>query len=131
MIGLDTNVLVRYLTQDAPEQASKAEQLIDKHCTKDEPGHISLVVLCELVWVLRGAYGYEKNLVIKVLEQIMATSELMVEAEHIAKLALVAFKTNTADFADYVVVFSNRTAGCEMTYSFDQKLLRHKHVHKP
>ena len=57
MIGLDTNVLLRYLTQDDPKQAERANNLILSQCTLQEPGQISLVVLCELVWVLRGAYG--------------------------------------------------------------------------
>ncbi len=52
MIGLDTNVLVRYLTQDDPQQSARANNLIETQCTKNEPGWIALIVLCELVWVL-------------------------------------------------------------------------------
>lgn len=131
MIGLDTNVLVRYLTQDHPEQASKASRLIETRCTKDEPGFISLIVLCELVWVLRGAYGYEKKLVTEVLERIMETRELRVEAEQTARSALSAFRRGPADFADYVIIFSNRAQGCETTYSFDQRLARNNFAHVP
>ena len=127
MIGLDTNVLVRYLTQDDPEQASRAERIIEG-CSKEEPGHIALIILCELVWVLRGAYNYEKRLLIRVLEQILSTRELQVEAEHIARAALAAYSKGTADFADYVIVSSNRIAGCEKTYSFDKKLAQHPQV---
>jgi predicted nucleic-acid-binding protein len=131
MIGLDTNVLVRYLTQDHPAQALKASQLIEKHCTQDAPGFVSLVVLCELVWVLRGAYGYQKTLVVEVLEHILAVRELQVEAEHIAGAALRAFRRGRADFADYIVVFSNQAKGCGFTYSFDQKLISHPSVRTP
>jgi len=131
MIGLDTNVLVRYLTQDHPEQASKASRLIETRCTKDEPGFISLIVLCELVWVLRGAYGYEKRLVTEVLERIMETRELKVEAEQTARSALSAFRRGPADFADYVIIFSNRAQGSETTYSFDQRLARNNFAHAP
>lgn len=131
MIGLDTNVLVRYLTQDDPEQASRAGQLIETYCTKDDPGFVSLIVLCELVWVLRGAYGYEKELVIAVLEQILTTSELRVEAEHTARSSLTAYRRGSADFADYVILFSNRAQGCEITYSFDQRLARNDHARSP
>lgn len=131
MIGLDTNVLVRYLTQDDPEQASRAGRLIESRCTKEDPGYVSLVVLCELAWVLRGAYAYEKHLVIKVLEHILASSELRVEAEHIARSALAAFRRDLADFADYIVIFSNHSAGCKATFSFDQKLARHDLVEVP
>ena len=131
MIGLDTNVLVRYLTQDDPDQALRAGRVIEKSCTKDAPGWITLVVLCELVWVLRGAYGYKKKLIVEVLEQILATRELQVEAEHIARPALAAFRRGQADFADYVIVFTNRACGCEHTYSFDQKLASHGSVRMP
>jgi predicted nucleic-acid-binding protein len=131
MIGLDTNVLVRYLTQDDPDQAVRAGQIIETCCTKDEPGLVSLVVLCELVWVLRGAYGYEKQLVIEVLDQIMAISELQVEAEDIARSSLTAFRRGPADFADYVIVISNRARGSTVTYSFDKKLAEHDYVRMP
>jgi predicted nucleic-acid-binding protein len=131
MIGLDTNVLVRYLTQDHPEQASQASQLIEKHCTIDDPGFISLVVLCELVWVLRGAYEYKKQLVVKVLDQIMTIKELIVEAEQTVRYALAAYRNGPADFADYVIIFSNRAQGCETTYSFDKRLTKNDYVRLP
>ena len=130
MIGLDTNVLVRYLTQDDPDQAARAGRIIEA-CTKEEPGLVSLVVLCELVWVLRGAYGYEKRLVIEVLEQIMLTSQLQVEGEDIARLSLKAFRQGPADFADYVIIFSNRAGGSGITYSFDKKLAAHDYARIP
>ncbi len=131
MIGLDTNVLVRYLTQDDPDQAARASRIMETCCTKDEPGLVSLVVLCELVWVLGGAYGYEKKLVIEVLEQIMAISELQVEAEDIARSALAAFRQGSADFADYVIIISNRARGSTVTYSFDKKLAGHEYARMP
>ncbi len=131
MIGLDTNVLARYLTQDDPEQSAKASHLIETGCTRHEPGRISLVVLCELTWVLGGAYGYEKRLIIQVLEHILASRELSVENEDIARSALAAFRRGGADFAHYVIVFSNRSAGCEATYSFDRKLTKHDSVRLP
>ncbi len=131
MIGLDTNVLVRYLTQDEPEQAERATRLVLSQCTREDPGRISLVVLCELVWVLRGAYGYSKALVVETLEQILATRELQVESANIAASALFAYKKGPADFADYAIVFSNRAAGCDLTCSFDRKLSKHRFVRMP
>ena len=68
MISLDTNFLVRYLTQDDPEQSLLSTRLIESSCTRKEPGQISLVVLYELLWVLRGAYGYQKSLVTNAFE---------------------------------------------------------------
>ena len=131
MIGLDTNVLVRYLTQDHPEQSPRANELIESRCTREDPGWIPLIVVCELVWVLRGAYGYQKSVVIQVLEQILASRDLEVGDAQIAASALSAYKNGPADFADYAIVLSSRAAGCELTYSFDQKLARHQSVRMP
>lgn len=97
----------------------------------EEPGRISLDVLCELARVLAGAYGYEKTLVVLVLESILASRELSVENEDIARSALAAFRRGGAGFADYVTVYSNRFAGCEATYSFDRKLAKHDFVKMP
>ena len=119
MIGLDTNVLVRYLIQDDPAQALLATKLIEENCSKHSPGRLSLVVLCELVWVLSGAYRYPKKTILEALGQILITSELEVENEQVARLSLDAYKNGAADYADYVIGFSNKTSGCDVTYTFD------------
>lgn len=126
MIGLDTSVLVRYLTQDDPEQGAAAALLIESRCTRDAPGYVALTVLCELVWVLRKAYGYDRALIGSVLEKILISAELDVEGEDVVWCAVQAYRDGPADFADYVIVHGNRRAGCEITYTFDQKLARHE-----
>lgn len=131
MIGLDTNVLVRYLTQDHAEQSAQANHLIESCCTVENPAMIATVVLCELVWVLRGAYKYEKHWVIRVLEQILSTKEFSIEDPHTAGSALAAYRRGPADFSDYVIIYKNRSAGCETTYTFDHKLARHKRARIP
>lgn len=50
MIGLDTNVLVRYLAQDDPTQSPRATEIIEQEISKEKPGYISSVVLVETVW---------------------------------------------------------------------------------
>ncbi|MFQ3168802.1 MAG: putative nucleic-acid-binding protein [Limisphaerales bacterium] len=119
MIGLDTNVLIRYLVQDDPRQAKMATKLIEGKCSKQSPGRISLVVMCELVWVLLGAYRYPKKSVVAALGQLLITAELEVENEEVARLSLDAYRNGAADFADYVIGFSNKKAGCDVTYTFD------------
>lgn len=126
MIGLDTNVLTRYLTQDDARQAEAATRLIEGSCTQDAPGRVALTALVELVWVLRRAYGYDKGVVGDVVERIMTTVELEVENEDVAWPALQAYRAGPADFADYVVLYSNAFAGCERTYTFDRKLAQHE-----
>lgn len=131
MIGLDTNVLVRYLTQDNPEQSERANRLIETYCTRKTPGRIAMVVLCELVWVLRGAYRYKKSLIVEVLNQILATADLQIENEEVASQVLSAYRDGSADFADYAIIYVNRAAGCEATYSFDARLVKQDGVFEP
>jgi len=125
MIGVDTNVLVRYLVQDHPQQASQATRVLEQSCTRETPGRVALMVLCELVWVLRRAYGYEKSVVVEVLERLLMTDALAIEQEDLAWKALGSFKAGAADFADYVIVHANEQAGCEHTVTFDSKLAQH------
>ena len=131
MIGLDTNVMMRYLVQDDPKQSKQAEKLIEKRCNQESPGYIALIVLCELVWVMRRAYGYEKSMVVKVLDQLLTTAELVIQDEEIARKALEAYQAGQADYADYVLIFTNHYAGCPVTYSFDRKLAKHQYAALP
>ena len=121
MIGLDTNVLVRFVVQDDPEQAEAAGRLIETRCTRESPGLVSGLVLAELVWVLRGAYRLEKPVVVSVLRQILQTAELTVDDRAIVWAALSDFENGSADFADYLIGHGNNAAGCAATFSFDRK----------
>jgi len=124
MTGLDTNVLVRYLTQDDPTQARKANSLIDGAAGKGEPLHLDVVVLCELVWVLRGAYRLGKQTVGDALERILDAAQFSVEDRDLVREALEAYRVGQGDFADYVVGLRNRQAGCSATAAFDRALKR-------
>jgi len=131
MNGLDTNILVRYITQDDPEQAVQATRLIETRCTAITPGRVAHIVLCQLVWVLRRAYGYSKAQVVGVLDQVLVTAELAIENEGVAFQALDAYRDGPADFSDYLLALGNRAAGCEITYSFDTRLCAHPTAHLP
>jgi predicted nucleic-acid-binding protein len=119
LIGLDTNVLVRYLVQDDADQADAAGKLIDRHCSKEEPGRISLVVLCELVWVLSRAYRYSAAQIAGTLESLLQTAELEIEDAETAWAALRLYRLENAGYADAVIGLRNRRAGCEVTATFD------------
>lgn len=99
MIGLDTNVLVRYVTQDDPVQSPKASELIES-LTAFAPGFVSLVSVVELVWVLQSCYQSAKGDVVTVLETLLRTRELTIEHAEIIWQALRRFTASTADFAD-------------------------------
>lgn len=127
MIGLDTNVLVRYIVQDDPEQSHAATRLIESRCTVQSPGWVGVTVLMELVWVLTTAYRYEKAVVASVIRQLLRTTELMVEDRESAWTALREFGMGNADFADYLISHRNHASGCTQTYTFDRKAARGRH----
>lgn len=119
MIGLDTNVLVRYLVQDDLSQARKATQVITKQCTSEDPGFINRIVLCELVWVLESAYGYSKDTILGVLEKLLRTSQLKIEDIQSSWTAFRMYQRGKADFADCLMGATNRLSGCDTTVTFD------------
>lgn len=121
MIGLDTNVLVRYVVQDEPAQARAATRLIETKCSAETPGFVSLVVLTELVWVLDRAYGYPRADISAVLGALFATAELRMESPQLARMTAQAYAAGPADFADYLIGHIHSANGCETTYTFDRR----------
>lgn len=123
MIGLDTNVLVRHLTQDEPKQARAASRLIEEACTLDEPGYVNRVVICEVVWVLERAYRYERTVIAGCLETILRTADLRVENEKAVWTALGRYQEGY-DFADALIGETNLMAGAAETRTFDKRAAR-------
>lgn len=118
MIGLDTNVLVRYVTQDDPVQSPRANELIES-LTSFTPGFVSLVSVVELVWVLQSCYQSARSDVVTVLETLLRTRELTVEHAEIIWQALRRFTASNADFADCLIERCAHAAGCDYTATFD------------
>ena len=121
MIGLDTNVLVRYITQDDPAQCKAAAHLLEKTCSEESPGHINLIVLCELVWVLEDVYAYSKAQIAGTLEHLLRSRELRVQSSERAWAAWRGYRAGRADFADVLIAAINDAEGCSVTYTFDKK----------
>lgn len=124
MIGLDTNVLVRYVAQDDTRQSPKATRLIES-LTVDAPGYVSLVSVVELVWVLTGCYASTKGEICGVLETLLRTKEITVAHADTVWKALRLFKESKADFADCLIERSANEAGCSYTTTFDRDAARH------
>ena len=125
MTGLDTNVLVRYLTDDDPVQSKRAADLIATATTRGERCFISAVVLCELAWVLRGAYRVSQADLILTFDRILATAQFLVGDKDVVRRALDAYRSGRADFADYVIGALHLEAGCRKTVTFDRRLRGH------
>ena len=119
MIGLDTNVLVRYIMQDDAVQAAKASTLLES-LSADAPGWISLVSIVELVWVLAAAYGLGRGQILAALEVLLSTKELKVERADVAWKALRTWRGAKSDFADCLISSCAASAGCERTLTFDR-----------
>ena len=124
MIGLDTNVLVRYIVQDDAIQGTQAAHFIESQCSVEQPGWIDSITLCELVWVLESAFGYSRGVVADILRQILSTAELSVESTDQAWAALRAYDSGGADFADYLMGIRNRAQNCDSTWTFDKRAAR-------
>jgi predicted nucleic-acid-binding protein len=119
VIGLDTNVLVRYLVRDDPAQARIAAEVIVRDCTRESPAFINRIVLCELVWVLESAYGYSKETIAGVLEKVFRTTQFQVEDVQMAWTAFRLYQKGKADFSDCLLGAVNHDHGCERTVTFD------------
>ena len=119
MIGLDTNVVVRYLVQDEPDQSATASMVIDALTEKD-PGFLSLVTVVELYWVLRRAYKLSTARCAELVEGLLDARELRVGQDSIVRAALTASRGGL-DFPDAVIAELGRVAGCEHTVTFDQR----------
>ncbi len=119
MIGLDTDIIVRYLTHDDAAQTATAVRLIDS-LSQDSPGFLALIVITELVWVLEVSYRFKKNEIEQVLETLLRSKELVIEQAEILWQALRKFSAGRADFADCLIERCGYAAECQYTVTFDQ-----------
>ena len=131
MKGLDTNLLVRYLTEDDPEQAALATREIEAAADAGEPMLLQPLVLCELAWVLQSAYGFGKGHVLSVLEQILRTAQFEVADKDAVWQALGDYRRGKGDFSAYYLGRANREAGAEATLSLDKALSDSPHFQAP
>jgi predicted nucleic-acid-binding protein len=118
VIGLDTNVLVRYVMQDDPRQSPRATKLIES-LNPGAPGFVPVVALVELVWVLTASYGLARSQVVTVLETLVRSKELVIDRADLVSQALSRYSAGNADFADALIERTSAAAGCSITLTFD------------
>lgn len=126
MIGLDTNVLVRYLAQDDAVQSRRATEIIESQLTEEHPGFISVVTIVETVWVLERVYGLSNLEIAVAVERILQADTLRVQDEQEVFSAMVAVKTGAGDFPGALIGALGASAGCKVTLTFDKKAKRLK-----
>ena len=123
MIALDTNVLVRYLVRDDTEQAEAACSLLES-LTADRPGYICREVTVELAWVLERAYGYTRDQIATVLEELVATEGLVIEAANDVARAAFRYRAGGTGFSDLMMLAASERSGANPLYTFDQEAAR-------
>ena len=123
MIALDTNVLVRYLVRDDTEQAEAACSLLES-LTADRPGYICREVTVELAWVLERAYGYTRDQIATVLEELVATEGLVIEAANDVARAAFRYRAGGTGFSDLMMLAAAERSGANPLYTFDQEAAR-------
>lgn len=124
MIGLDTNILVRYLTQDDPVQSAKATEILERRLTAKNPGFVSVVAMVETVWVLDRAYFLTAQEIVAAIERLLQVEVLAIENEQEVFTAMVALKQGRGSFADALIAELGARVGCTRTLTFDRKATR-------
>jgi predicted nucleic-acid-binding protein len=124
MTGLDTNILVRYFTQDDPIQSPLANQIIEERLNASNPGFISMVAMVETVWVLDRAYGFTPDRIAGAIELTLQAETLVVENELEVFVAMTALRDGHGEFADALIAELGAKAGCARTLTFDRKAAR-------
>ena len=124
MLGVDTNVLVRYLVRDDETQFEKARRLIKREVAAGRGVFVSHLVLLETEWVLRSRYGLPKNLISEAISGLLDATDVRFEDEPAIEEALFTWKDANADFADCLIGARNLRLGCRATATFDAKASR-------
>ena len=116
--GIDTNVLVHFLTRDDPAEAAAAVAFMDG-LSPAAPGFVPREVVLELVKVLERSFGYRRAQVAKALEGLLGSPGLVLEAVGRVARALERYRHGGPDFADLMILLAAQEAGCAVTVTFD------------
>ena len=120
MVGIDTNALVRYLAQDGPKQSAVATRFIEGRLSVENPGFVSPVTLCELVWMLAESYAADRKRIREIVEGLLATKQLVIERSELVWKSLRAWEGVPADFSDALIGQFALAHGAGKTVTFDR-----------
>jgi len=124
MIGLDTNVILRYLLQDDPTQTRQVNQIFESQLSESKPGFINLATVLEVVWVLRSLLKQTPAQIAKQIESLLTSDSLEVQNEQQVFEAAFALKRGTGEFEDALIGALNSWSGCSHTLTFDRGAAR-------
>lgn len=123
MTGLDTNVLVRFLTHDDAAQTRRVQSLFEESRRAGETLFVSVIVLCEAAWVLKAVYGIGKSQVLDSLDRLLNVDVLTIEDIDGVRTAIASSRGHRGDFSDHLIGTLNRSRGCRATATFDRALI--------
>ena len=123
MIAIDTNILVRYITQYDLQQAEAAENLLAIYNNKPQSIFINNIVLCEFIWVLEKGYKYTQQQISSTIRIILSTEEFAFEYHNVLWLALEEYELKNTDFSDSLISKLNYNLGYKQTFSFDKSAI--------
>jgi len=124
VIGLDTNILLRYLAQDDPVQSLRATEIITQQLSEQEPGFVSLVTILEVFWVLKSIFKRSRQNLASDIEKLLSADTLEVQNEQEVYNGVVALRTGTGSFEDALVGSLGIWRGCSTTLTFDEDAAR-------
>jgi predicted nucleic-acid-binding protein len=123
--GLDTNVLMRSLTGDDPDQSPRANKFLEEAAATGECLYVSTVVLIELCWTLRSSpYHYTREAIADVVSTLLQTHLFEVQDRDLTKSAVADYRSGGGDLPDYLLGRQNRRAGCSDTVTFDRTIAK-------
>jgi predicted nucleic-acid-binding protein len=121
VIGLDTNVLLRFLVKDDVRQMEAAARAVEERCKAESPAYVNRIVLCEVVWVLQATMKYPREAVAAAVDALCGASEFRIEDMDTVREALSLYRAGKSDYADCLIGVLNRRAGCSTTLTFDRQ----------
>jgi predicted nucleic-acid-binding protein len=125
VIGLDTNILVRYLAQDHPAQCVVVNALLEQRLSESDPGYVSLVALSEAAWVLLRTYKADRESVADGFLNLFLSRKITFQESPAVYAGLRALKDGTMDFHDAMIRYLGQKTGCDTTLTFDKRAARH------
>ncbi len=120
MIALDTNVVVRFIVADDPEQAERARAFLESRSRESTPCLVTDIVVCETVWVLESCYRFGRPEIAATLRSLLRARQLRFQSPDLVARAVDRYRRGSGDVSDYLVDAVGRSLGCTATVTFDR-----------
>ncbi|KAA2242274.1 PIN domain-containing protein [Salinarimonas soli] len=124
MIGIDTNLLIRFILQDDPVWSEPAARFLETELSPERPGYVNVVVLAELAWSVRKASGFDRERMAAMIEGLLTSDSLVLERSDIVARALNRYRISSVGFADCLIAELNAEVGAAPTVSIDKEAVK-------